>query len=289
LFGKKMASNIHPIMWEYYNLAYQRRPEFMGWSQTEPTTKTNYSTFNHFNFGDEAQKRIHQFQLIEYKVKALRKQIQAKDSDAFYQLVYYPVVGASYMNKKFLYRDKAYLYSKQNRLSALTYSAMSKVAYDSIVAETTYFNTQLRGGKWKHMMSMQPRKLPVFLEPELPVITMDRKAAWDVLPEGYDTAYNPEEVNLKLPLFDNLNKQQYFIDLFLCDSITINWSAHTSDPWIKVSTYSGILNPSNGRSESRIWISVDWGKIPAAELSKGNIYFEAHRKQWIYFYIAFFL
>ncbi|MCU0387846.1 MAG: glycosyl hydrolase 115 family protein [Chitinophagaceae bacterium] len=178
LFGQQMANSIHPILWEYYNLAYQRRPEFMGWSQTEPTTKTNYSTFNHFYFGDEAQKRIQQYQLIEDKVKVLRKQIHGKDSEAFYQLVYYPVVGASHMNKKFLYRDKAYLYAKQNRLSALTYSAMSKAAYDSIVAETAYFNTQLSEGKWKHMMSMQPRNLPVFLEPDLPVITMDRKSAW---------------------------------------------------------------------------------------------------------------
>ena len=31
-----------------------------------------------------------------------------KDGDAFYELIYYPVVGASEMNKKFLYRDKAF-------------------------------------------------------------------------------------------------------------------------------------------------------------------------------------
>jgi hypothetical protein len=26
---------------------------FMGWSQTEPTTKTKYTQYNHFYFGDD--------------------------------------------------------------------------------------------------------------------------------------------------------------------------------------------------------------------------------------------
>lgn len=30
---------------EYYRLAMLRKPEFMGWSQTEPTTQINPSEF----------------------------------------------------------------------------------------------------------------------------------------------------------------------------------------------------------------------------------------------------
>ena len=92
-------------------------------------------------------------------MKALWKKIPSKEGDAFYQLVYYPVIGASLMNKKFLYRDKSYFYAKQNRLSAYDYALWSKQAYDSIVKETEYYNNQLAGGKWKNMMSMKPRDL----------------------------------------------------------------------------------------------------------------------------------
>ena len=46
-------------------LAFERRPEFMGWSQTEPTTKTNYTEYNHFYYGDEAQKRIDKYEALE--------------------------------------------------------------------------------------------------------------------------------------------------------------------------------------------------------------------------------
>jgi hypothetical protein len=157
LFGKDKAQNIGTILWEYYKLAFERRPEFMGWSQTEPTTKTNYSAFNHFYYGDEAQKRIDRYQALENKVKVLRTQLLPKDAASFYQLVYYPVVGASLMNKKFLFRDKSYIYGKQGRLSAVDYAQLSQAAYDSIVAETNYYNNQLSGGKWKNMMSFKPR------------------------------------------------------------------------------------------------------------------------------------
>src|SRR6185437_7741531 len=39
---------ITDILWRYYNLAFDRRPEFMGWSQTEPITNTAYTSYNHF-------------------------------------------------------------------------------------------------------------------------------------------------------------------------------------------------------------------------------------------------
>src|SRR6185295_14137723 len=54
LFGKEKALQIQPVLWDYYQLAFERKPEYMGWSQTEPTTKTSYTTFNHFFHGDEA-------------------------------------------------------------------------------------------------------------------------------------------------------------------------------------------------------------------------------------------
>jgi hypothetical protein len=101
-------------------------------------------------------------------VKELRRQVDARDADAFYQLVYYPVVGASLLNKKFLYRDKSFLYGRQHRASASDYAQLAREAYAGIVAETNYYNQQLANGKWNGMMSMKPRNLPVYQEPLLP-------------------------------------------------------------------------------------------------------------------------
>lgn len=281
VFGTTKAQQIQPILWNYYSLAFQRRPEFMGWSQTEPETKTTYTQFNHFYFGDEAQKRIDQYDALEREVKKIRQQLNIKDADAFFQLVYYPVVGASYINKKFLYRDKAYLYAKQNRLSAYDFAQLSKAAYDSIVKETAYFNTQLAGGKWKYIMSMNPRNLAVYREPVVPEITLDSTNSWSVAPEGYvtkDSSLLKSNTSLMLPAFDNYNKQKFFIDVFLSKNQPVNWRATVSNNWIRLSKNKGLL--SAGKKQERIWIDIDWNE-PTKGNATGSISFEAGGKQMV--------
>ena len=89
------------VLWQYFQLAFERKPEFMGWSQTEPTTKTFFTKYNHFFYGDEAQKRMDKYSALEKEVKAIQNKVPVNRSDAFYQLVYYPVMCASWINKKF--------------------------------------------------------------------------------------------------------------------------------------------------------------------------------------------
>ena len=280
VFGKENGKKIQSILWEYYQLAFERRPEFMGWSQTEPTTQTTYTAYNHFYFGDEAQKRVDRYQALESAVTKLRQQINSESADAFYQLVYYPVTGASWINKKFLYRDKAYLYAKQNRLSAFDYTQLSKAAYDSIVKETEYFNSQLAAGKWKYMMSMNPRDLPVYQAPVLPAITIDSTIAWNIAPEGCVTK-DSSVSGMTLPAFDNLNRQKYFVDIFLSKNETIEWKAISSHNWIRLSKRNGVLIPQQGQQQQRIWVDIDWGRFSYHGKAAGSITFTGGDKKMI--------
>jgi hypothetical protein len=282
MFGKEKGSTITGIMWEYFQLAFERKPEFMGWSQTEPETKTRYTEYNHFYFGDEAQKRMDRYSAIEAAVKKMRQQISEGEASAFYQLVYYPVVGASWINKKFLYRDKAYFYSKQNRLSAYDFAKLSRAAYDSIVKETEYFNTQLEDGKWKHIMSMKPRNLVVYREPAIPAITIDSTSSWGVAPEGYvtkDSSLFANNLSMQLPPFDNLNSQQYFIDVFLTKNQTANWTATASNTWIRLSKSNGIITPEQAMKQERIWVDIDWNKLTNQNDTTGTISFSNGNNQ----------
>ena len=269
--GPADAGAITETLWKYYTLAFERRPEFMGWSQTEPSTKTTYTAYNHFYFGDEAQRRIDQYDSLQKTVIALRNNRKGEEADAFYQLVYYPVVCAAWMNRKFLYRDKAFLYARQNRISCYDYAALSKAAYDSIVTETHYFNETLQHGKWKGMMSMQPRDLPVYQSPELPLIRLQKGNGWDAVPEGYDTTAFYHKTEKKLPGFTAGVQQQYFIDIFLSDSIGIPWNAKPSADWIILSKNAGSLEPTSNKNSQRIWINIDRVKLPLSELANGVI------------------
>lgn len=285
IFGADKAIEIAEILWQYYQFAFERKPEFMGWSQTEPTTKINYTNYNHFYYGDEAQRRIDNYEQLMGRVKALRTKIRDKDVDAFYQLVYYPVVGASLMNMKFLYRDKAMLYAKQNRASAADYARLSKQAYEDIVKETQYYNTVLSAGKWKNMMSMSPRNLPVYQAPDLSATIIDPSGVWSIAPEGFvskdSSLVTRPATGFTLPAFNPQTNPSYFIDVFLSAAESLNWTAKT-EPWIKLSQCKGTLKPELGKREQRIWVSIDWDKVnkeTGSNKQRGNISFIANGKE----------
>lgn len=276
LFGEN-GSAVTNILWNYYNLAFERKPEFMGWSQTEPTTQTGFTSYNHFSYGDEAQQRIDKYNALELQVSDSRGKVESAYSSAFYQLVYYPVVAASQMNKKFLYHDKAYIYSKQNRISSYDYAAMATEAYNRIKNETDYYNNELQNGKWKGMMNMKPRDLPVFNLPALPTFNIEKNTGWNISPEGVDTnhvhSYN-------LPAFMEGVAQRYFIDVFLTDSSSVKWTATPSGNWINLSLKGGVLEPVRNKNQARIWVNIDWRKCPQEKQLRGTITFKGGSKEY---------
>jgi len=268
-FGAPNAGEISTLMLRYFRLGFERRPEFMGWSQTEPTTAVKVTAYNHFAYGDEAQKRIDAYRELRHSVMLLKTRIPKERKDAFFQLVDYPVSGAAFMNEKFLFLDKAMLYAKQGRHYAEGYIARSKAAYDSIIQLTNYYNNTLANGKWKGIMSMKPRALPVFAEPGADLQRSVATGSWNLAVEGIDSVGDKPN---SLPLFDDLNQQRYFIDVFLTTPASVQWSCTSSVDWIRISKKEGRLNSSN--SEERLYVEIDWKKLKQ-DNGEGSLVFKA--------------
>jgi len=252
---EKDADEIENIIWENNHLALERKPEFMGWSQTEPTTPTQLTAYNHFSHGDEAQKRINAFSELENKVNKINKNLPTRLKNAFFELVDYPIVAASNMNKKFLYHDKAILYGQQGRLVAAAYADSVAFAYQKIKKITQFYNDTLFAGKWKGIMSMEPRNLPVYEMPKISNFMIDNKNIWDFLPEGY-ASHPPLKDTLTLPLFYSSDDKKYFIDLFLTNNQALNWEIVANKNGLKFSDIKGYLSPT-GELQKRIWVSLN--------------------------------
>jgi hypothetical protein len=264
-FGTEHAAAMRDVLWQYYDLAFERRPEFMGWSQTEPTTPTHRTQYNHFDYGDEAQRRLDRYAALVQQVRQLRPKIDPARADAFYELVYYPVVGAALMNQKFLYLDKSYLYGKQGRASAADYALWAQQAYEEIEKETAYFNTQLAGGKWQGIMSMKPRNLPVFQAPIAPELRLDTTQVWGIAPEGLaatDSAGTSGRMGLRLPIFYPWGQSTYFVDVFLSRRQAVRWKVSSSAQWLSISAKEGTLTSVIGQKQQRLEVRVDWRKLP---------------------------
>ena len=178
-FGAENAAGIANIMQEYYRLAFLRKPEFMGWSQTEPTTKTHLSAFSPIANNNELQRRIDDYQQLVDRVNRVKQSINTNLRDAFFQLVEYPVKGAALLNHKFLY---AQLACGANHADDKTmYSRKSQDAYTEIENLTNYYNKEMCNGKWNGMMNSAPRNLPVF---KMPVFNAEVKGQ-DTMPDQF--------------------------------------------------------------------------------------------------------
>jgi len=266
IFGQNNGKEVAHILHTYFDLAFERRPEFMGWNQTEPNTPVKYTNYVHDRYGDEAQKRIEQYEQLEKQVQTLKASISPSLADAFYELIEYPVKGASHINKKFLYRDKAYLYSLQGRISAGNYLDLASKNYDEILKETDFYNNELADGKWRWMMSMRPRDLAVYQTPKINVSKKQMPSLLIARAEGSKDAGQQQ----KLPAFNRYLQKKYFVDLYLSTDTAISYQLSPSAAWIKLSKVNGLLSTKNSFGEERLWIDIDWTKVPA-QLASGFI------------------
>ena len=174
-FTPVIAPDLSVVFEEYYRLASLRKPEYMGWSQTEPTTPIKLSDFS----TEESLKRIKAYDALIKKVDSLSAFVPAERKAAWFQLVEYPVKGAAYMNHKFLYWNLEATTSDENQKNK--YQLIASQAYQKIKELTDFYNTKLSDGKWNYMMSMNPRNLPVFdsvkkntFSKEIAIKTMNR-------------------------------------------------------------------------------------------------------------------
>lgn len=272
IFGDDHKEELAAIRWEYYDLAFQRRPEFMGWSQTEPTRDVRSTNFQHFYFGDQAHQRMEGYKAIAQKSKKMQGTF-GNLNDAYFQLVMYPVVTASLMNQKILYNEKASLYAKQGRAIANEYSQLTKKAYDQIDEETDVYNNEIANGKWNQMMNMAPRSLPVFQPLTWSTYNVDDRPSFGISVEGdqWERLQSNRFGSRNLPVFYNGLDQQYFVDVFSNNEGSLEFNIEIQDNWLKCQQ-EPILESKNN---VRCWFSIVDSLLPERNAST-NINFESN-------------
>jgi hypothetical protein len=258
-FGAAHADEITDLLWRYYDLAFDRKPEFMGWNETYPTTAVRQTAFNIFAFDDENQRRLDAYKDIEARADALMRDLPADRRDAFYQLVDYPVDAAAEINARVLDMDKSITYGLERRASADLYSAHAKAAEDALVAQENVYNNLMAGGKWRYMMDIAPHKLPLYATPAFPSWTGPPDKGCAVQTED-GAFYEGGGSAPDLPAFHRELPQSRYIDLFVKSKIKTAWTAVPDSPWIKLSVSSGTLSPAV--PEQRILATVDWAQAP---------------------------
>ena len=209
-FGDKAGKALWPAMRMYYRLCGERRPEFMGWNQTELDKRiydrglgqVRNTELTHA-FGGELERYLAEFKRVAAKVRDVEKMIPARLKDAYFAAVGYPVFAADANARKMLWAqmarqiangsaDKGMLLNNRRLCHAC---AESQEAYREIRTLTDYYNETMSGGKWRMSMNMRPRDLPVFGAPVLPILLSDDEVRYWLNQDSDSLKY----VETKLP------------------------------------------------------------------------------------------
>lgn len=182
-FGSAVGEKLYPRMRKFYELCGKRRPEFMGWNQTELDKKyynrglspVADTEFSFTEFGSEADRYMEEFMEIAGDVAEIGKEVSPELADAYFAAIEYPVACAANHAVKMLEAQRARSLANGDKLYAAV--AKSQYAYQNIRKLTDRYNRAISGGKWNRSMNMRPRELPTFAAPSLPTLLTDAEAA----------------------------------------------------------------------------------------------------------------
>ena len=147
VFGEKHLSTFQFILDNYYRLAWDRKPEFMGYEMEwdSPEYARLYDTDFSFQTGS-AQKRLTDYQNICFAYDAIEREVSLEHRPALFEMLGYAVHSAYQMNRKFLYAQA------NHETGNVLYAEQSKDACREIDKLLERYNTQLNG-KWNQMIS----------------------------------------------------------------------------------------------------------------------------------------
>ncbi len=271
MFGEQYYNVFEDITTSHINLAFSRKPEYMGWGYWnnywgggEKRTDTEFSFANY----NEAERRLSEYRRIGKEAENVFLSLKEEAKPALYQLLYYPVKGAELMNHMTIKGQFYRQYVRQQRAAASQLKAQVENYHDSLKLITDGYNSLLNG-KWKYMMSLKQNydgtssyfMVPLMEENYVPMESpkLAVKAEGEALDKGGLNFHS-------LPAFSTYSRKEHWIDIYNQGTGEIVWNAQSSADWIVLSQEAGKTS-----LENRIVVSIDWTKAPVGERIRGDI------------------
>lgn len=277
-FGAEHASEISTIFAEYNRLNIPRKPEHLAF-----TTKEIFSIADN---GDETDQRLEAWRALGAFTAATAQKLPPEAQDAFFELIGYPVTAAALMNDKWLALDRYQSYSKLGRAQVVEFLDQAQSAQKEIARVTEIYNNRTAGGKWRYIMSDNPRAQPVFALPKIAVPERPfSPAKLGLAIEGADHAVFPDAngpvSTNSLPQFNKLTRRTYFVDVFNAGTEPLRWTATPSADWIQ-------LSRSSGNEDARLRVTIDWTRAPEGDDVRGLIRFITTNAQPVVVLVSLF-
>jgi hypothetical protein len=249
-FGSQYAVDIADIISKYSKYNGRRKPELLN---SYPYSLTNYNEFETI---------VNDYNALEKKAEAIYQKVPPEYKDAYFELVLHPVKACANLNELYYTVAKNKLYAQQGRAATNMLAAKADTLFKKDAEISAYYNHTLANGKWNHMMDQTHisytywQQPPVDKLPEVKHIEVPEKADMALSLEGNDRVWPGEQQAAMLAFLPTENK--HYLEVFNRGGQAFTFTATASEPWVKLSPASGIVD-----KEQRITISIDRAKIPA--------------------------
>lgn len=255
-FGNRYADEISELLASYTRFNSRRKPELLA-----PQT---YSLIHY----REAERIVQEYNRLAENAGLIHSDLPDRYRDAFYQLVYFPILACANLNELYVTAGRNRLYAQQKRSATNELADRVETLFARDAELTEQFHTELAGGKWNHMMSQthigytywqQPEQNNM---PEVARLEIPEEPIMGVAIEGSAAAWPGEDEMTVLPAFDPWHDGEHYIEVFNRGTVPFEFEAEIRDEWI-------IVRPSSGtvEVEEKIEVRVDWDKAPEGSFS----------------------
>ncbi len=269
IFGAQYYERFHDITTTFYDLAFQRKPELMGWGYQwatdkhgrERTTDTDFSCANYA----ELDRRMADYDRIGRDAEAIYRELSDLEKPAFFQLLYYPVRAAEQLNKMILKGQLNRWYARQGRAATNPLREEVQDHLDSLQKLTADYNALLNG-KWNRIMTIrQGFACSYYQLPALDSVALLKGPALGVWVEEEDLLKGQRSFHA-LPAFNRYTRRSADIEIFNRGDKPLEWRAATSDNWIRLN-----LNAGTTSTQQILNVDIDWNKVPVGERILGSV------------------
>ena len=270
-FGKEFAPQIASVMSRYTKYSARRKPELL--------TPDTYSLVSY----NEADRVLADWMRLAADASDIYQKLPPNERDAFFETVLYPVRASEIVNELYIDVAKNRLYAAQGRPIANDYAATAHKLFQADAELSDYYNHDLAGGKWDHMMDQTHigytgwQQPPANIMPAVTEIKVPEVAHMGVAIEGSKLAWPGPSEDAALPTFDKFSRPSHYIDVFNRGIAPLTVTIQTSAPWILTSklvelpgakTASDLIPDADGSSVNgfetagRSAVTINWKDAP---------------------------
>jgi hypothetical protein len=256
VFGEA-GKEIAPLLTTYTRFNGRRKPELLAPDSFSPNL---YSLANY----REAEKVVDEYNALSERAKAVYEKLPSQYRDAYYQLVLYPIEACANINEFYFTVRLNHLYALQKRAATNKLADKATALFERDQQLARFYNDSLSHGKWKHMMDQSKIGYVNWHDnfgkdriPELKRIVIEETASPAVATEGSEKTWPESQDNLELPLMDDINNQQRYIEIFNRGSNSFDYNIRSTSPFIVIDQPKGTIT-----DQRRIYVRVNWSGVP---------------------------